>query len=222
MKFLTRLLSTDEAEDLRRAVAEAPFADGRTSAGALAARSKQNRELAEPMVQQRIESLVHARLRSSAFFVHALCGSRISPVLVNAYGTGDAYGEHVDAPLQRIGDTLFRSDFSFTVFLSPPESYGGGELLVEGAQLKGQQGEVVVYPSASLHQVKEVTHGTRIAAVGWIQSALQSPERVRVVSALDEARRALAAGAAPPQLDRAEKLLAVAHASLLQMWATIG
>ena len=143
--------------------------------------------------------------------------------MFNLYQDGGHYGTHSDAALMRLPEAnlTLRSDLSATLFLSDPEEYDGGELLIEqafGAQaVKLAAGDMVLYPASSLHQVTPVTRGQRICAISWIQSAVADGAARELLFDLDQSVQALSVGRAKddPDIDR---LIHVYH-NLVRRWA---
>ena len=140
----------------------------------------------------------------------------VTPLLFSRYHDGMEYGTHVDDPLMY----NLRSDVSFTLFLSDPATYTGGELVMEtsgGEQAyKLNRGDMIAYPSTTLHRVNPVTSGERMAAVGWSQSYVRDQNQREILWELDVARRAI--------FDKEKKsrefdIISKAHANLLRMWA---
>ena len=122
-------------------------------------------EVSAPIVRA-----IHEKLNANKIFLAAVQPKRITGTMINRYDQGMFYGKHNDAPEMN----GIRTDFSFTLFLSPPEDYDGGELVIyadcEASKIKLPAGKMVLYPTRFVHEVTEVTRGTRIAAVGWVES----------------------------------------------------
>jgi PKHD-type hydroxylase len=142
----------------------------------------------------------------------------LTPLLFSRYGDDMAYGTHVDDPVMY----GLRSDISFTLFLSPPGDYDGGELVMESTAgnqaFKPDAGQMIIYPSTTLHRVEPIKRGERWAAVGWCQSQIRDPAQREILYELDIARRTL--------FDKTGKtrefdLISKAHANLMRMWADI-
>lgn len=185
------LLGQDELDILNRQLAELPFKNGRVTASPVAQLVKNNLQLSvdiEPRIRPLVEMIVKAVERNPLFFAAAL-PHRISAPMFNRYDTGMTYGDHVDNAL--IGPDRVRSDVAVTVFLSPPQDYDGGELVVEEApgtqRIKLPAGSAVVYPATSVHRVEPVTRGTRQASIFWVQSMVRDDARRRILFDLDVA-----------------------------------
>ena len=217
MLLIADVLSAEEADRVRRGLAEAPFADGRRTAGGAARAVKANRQARGD--DDRVEPLARfvrqALERNGAFQAYAR-PARWSPVLFNRYGPGERYGAHMDDALMAEGEGLLRSDLSFTLFLSDLGAYEGGELVLEGTDgeraVKPAAGALVVYSTGALHRVEEVTAGERLAAVGWVQSLVRRADQREILFDLSRIRDATAAG--EPRL-----LLDKSIGNLLRLWA---
>jgi PKHD-type hydroxylase len=179
------------APDLARLVddlAQLKFADGAATAGEAARLVKRNAQAdADPLADQWRDRIAEAARRNELFRLAAQPKRIIGPIL-SRYRPGDRYGTHVDEPLLDGA----RADVSFTLFLSHPGSYDGGELILESAAgedaIKLPAGSAVVYPCRLLHRVAEVTRGTRFAAVGWVRSYVRSAEQREILFDLETAR----------------------------------
>ncbi|PZO58720.1 MAG: Fe2+-dependent dioxygenase [Phormidesmis priestleyi] len=186
------LLSAEAVADLIAQLEQADTVDGKTTAGWHAKTVKQNQQLdpKHPATAAMIDQ-VHQVTLKHPLFQSAARPRRIHTLRFNRYSDGMAYGRHTDSALM----SGFRSDLSFTLFLSDPDSYEGGELVVEGADseqaYKLQAGSMLVYPSSSLHRVEPVVSGVRWAAIGWVQSQVRDPAAREILFELDTARRSL-------------------------------
>lgn len=211
------VLSAEEVGTVRAALARARFVDGKATAGFAARQVKNNRQ-AEGSDRSLgpIRTLVAERILGNEVFRLAVRPKALSPLLFSRYETGMHYGSHVDDAL--MGG--MRTDVSFTLFLSDPASYDGGDLTIESAAgeeaFKLAAGALVAYSATSLHRVADVTRGTRLAAVGWARSFIRDPARRELLFDLDTARRQLFAhGGKSAEFDLVSKSLA----NLLRMWA---
>lgn len=219
---LSQVLSTEDLAELRALAQTLRWESGARTAGATAREVKHNQQArldagAGIVVRQRILDV----LRASPLLRSAARPRRFSRLLLSRTGPGGGYGTHIDNATMGSGDGLMRTDVSFTLFLSGPEDYEGGELEVERPgvlhQLKPPAGDLVLYPSTSLHRVAPVTAGERLVAVGWIQSLVPDPAQREVLLDLDNLRAALL-GSLDAQ--SAELLtLQKTQANLLRMWA---
>ena len=216
---IDQILDADALTAIRAVIAGARFRDGRETAGWHAAMVKHNRQ-ADAGDAAKAAALVEQALAQNALFQIAALPQRLGPILLNRYEPGMDYGSHVDDALMGRGAERLRSDVSFTVFLDDPNSYEGGELVIDGpageSDYKLAAGACLLYPATSLHRVAPVTRGTRHAAVGWAQSLVRSAERREMLFDLDTARRAVfeSQGKSP-----AFDLLAKTYANLLRHWA---
>ena len=211
------VLGAADLASARKAADRGAFRDGRETAGWHARLAKDN-EQADPddAALRAAADLVAGRLSHHEVFALAARPKRLAPVMISRYATGRSYGTHVDDAI--MGG--LRSDVAFTVFLSAPSEYAGGELVLErpdGEQsFKLEAGDAVVYPSTTLHRVNRVESGTRLVAVGWAQSLVRQAERRELLFDLDSARRALfAKHGKSAEFD----LLSKALSNLLREWA---
>lgn len=186
------VLKESDLASVRAAAAEGEFRDGRETAGWHARLAKDN-EQGHPADErlQRAGDLVAERLMQNDVFALAVRPKRLAPVTISRYAAGRSYGAHVDDAVMG----QLRSDVSFTVFLSDPAQYTGGELVLErpeGEQaFKLEAGDALVYPSTFLHRVERVETGTRLVAVGWAQSLIRRADHRELLFDLDTARRAI-------------------------------
>jgi PKHD-type hydroxylase len=226
LTVIDRLLDAGEVADFARRLAGAAWVDGAQSAGSRSVAVKQNLQLdrTDPLGIE-LGTVILRKLGNNALFVSASLAEVIWPPMFNRYENGGHYGTHVDSALMRLPDSArtLRSDLSATLFLSDPDSYDGGELVIEGGfggqAVKLAAGDIVLYPSSSLHQVTPVTRGSRLAAFFWIQSAVADDAARTMLFDLDQSIQALSAGrpADDPDIDR---LIHVYH-NLLRRWAVV-
>ena len=207
---------------LREALAEGSFVDGQTTAGFRAKRVKHNEQLSPKGGNRKgLDKTVLDALRRHKEFQRVALPKAIQRPLFSRYSVGMNYGLHVDdAVMGRV--RKLRSDLSVTVFLSNPDDYEGGELEMSspyGAQeVKLPAGSAVVYPSSTLHRVKPVTGGERLAAVTWVQSFVADPARREVLYDIDKVRRRL--GELDPDGDVTD-LAFKTYANLTRMWSDV-
>ena len=227
MLHLKNLLTADEVAQARALLQadDAPWIDGRRSAGEQAVQHKNNQQLAQDSASAAtLRALVLAALQRDALLLSAALPRKIFNPLFNRYG-GDAnhYGAHVDGAVlhSRASGEWVRSDLSCTLFLSEPHEYDGGELLLHDSfcpqRLKLPAGDAVLYPSTRVHEVLPVTRGVRIASFFWIESMVRSDEQRRLLFDMDMALLALR----QRHGDSAEatRLTGTYH-NLLRMWAS--
>ncbi len=209
---------------LREIIDAGEWVDGNVTSGPQAALAKRNRQLAEGSEAARAGAafVLEALGRSPLFFAAAL-PLKVFPPLFNRYEGGEDFGLHIDNAirLQRGTDFRIRSDLSATLFLDDPDSYDGGELVIEdrfGPQVvKLPAGHLVLYPASSLHRVTPVTRGVRTASFLWLQSMVRDDGERRTLFELDEAIQSVAAsnGQGDPAV---VKLTGIYH-NLLRRWA---
>jgi PKHD-type hydroxylase len=192
------ILSKAEVARFRAAMDEVSWEDGRSTAGAQSAMVKKNEQLPpDSALSRSLGEQVIKAITANPLFISAAIPLRIFPPLFNRYGIGQHFGMHVDNSVR--GDPLtglrIRTDLSVTLFLSEPEDYDGGALVVEdhyGAQrVKLPAGHLVLYPATSLHAVSAITRGVRVASFFWLQSMIRSDEARRMVFELDGAIQGL-------------------------------
>jgi PKHD-type hydroxylase len=184
---LKNILTPDEIHTARSLLDadDAPWVDGRSSAGGQALAHKRNEQLAQDSApSQQLRALVLAALQRDALFFSAALPKKIFNPLFNRYsGESNFYGDHVDGAVLRSQSTQqwVRSDISCTLFLADPDEYDGGELRIQEAHserlVKLPAGDMVLYPSSTVHQVAPVTRGARLASFFWIESMVRSTEQ---------------------------------------------
>lgn len=183
---LKNIFTPEEVQTARALLgAGAPWVDGRSSAGGQALAQKRNEQLAQDSAQSHeLRALVLAALQRDALFFSAALPKKIFNPLFNRYsGESNFYGAHVDGAVLRskAPDQWVRSDISCTLFLAEPDEYEGGELRIQEAHserhVKLPAGDMVLYPSSTVHQVAPVTRGARIASFFWIESMVRSTEQ---------------------------------------------
>jgi len=186
------VLTDSDIQALRGGLADVEFVDGKETASGQAQDVKNNLQVSkkDPKLEL-LRKLVFDRLNKNEMFSSSVRPKAISYLLFSKYEPGMAYGTHVDNPMMG----MMRTDVSFTLFLSDPDSYEGGELIIEtvsGEQpVKLPAGAMVAYPSTFLHRVAEVTEGERLAAVGWIRSYIRDSAKRELMFDLDTVRKAL-------------------------------
>lgn len=220
------LLSAAEVAEVRAIVDGGEWIDGNATSGAQSALAKRNEQLPEDSLAARqAGGLVLDALAASPLFVAAALPLKVFPPLFNRYADAQAFDTHVDNAIRirRGSDFRIRSDLSATLFLADPDSYDGGELVIEdrfGEQrIKLPAGHMVVYPASSLHRVAPVTRGCRTASFFWVQSMIRDEAARRILFELDGAVQAVAA--ASGQGDPAVVRLTGVYHNLLRMWAEI-
>lgn len=182
-------LDAADLDAARDVAARAEFVSGRQTAGRVARKAKNNLQAADSSEIRGLLALVERRLRAHPLIASAARPAAFIKLLLSRYETGMAYGRHVDNAL--IDGQ--RTDLSFTLFLSEPESYDGGELVIDDSSaeraFKLAAGSLLLYPGTTLHHVNEVTRGQRLAVVGWIESRVRSAEQREILFDLEQAMR---------------------------------
>ena len=178
------VLTDAQVARCRELMARASWVDGRVTAGHQSARAKDNLQIVEGSAEAReMGDLIVGALERNPLFISAALPQRVFPPLFNRYEPGMAFGAHVDNAVRQVTGTPFRlrTDLSTTLFLSRPDEYDGGELVVEdtyGAHsVKLPAGDLILYPATSLHRVNPVTRGARLASFFWIQSMVRDDGR---------------------------------------------
>ncbi|MBX3550282.1 MAG: Fe2+-dependent dioxygenase [Xanthobacteraceae bacterium] len=214
---IANVLNTDEVLQLRSSLESVRFLDGRATAGYAAREVKHNRQ-ADSLDRNTaaLRDLAAERILSNELFRLAARPKQLTPIMFSKYEPGMRYGNHVDDALM----SGIRADVSFTLFLSEPSSYDGGELVIDTTAgedaIKLEAGSMIVYPATSLHRVAEVTRGERLAAVGWARSLIREEAKRELLFDLDTARKRLFAREGKSE---DYDLLSKSSANLLRMWA---
>lgn len=224
--ILTIAALTDQAvlNQITELLGAQTWVDGRETAGATAKRVKDNSQANMQTAEgQKLRDILLPAITQNAVLLSAARPRRFSHLMVSKTADGGQYGAHVDNALMGAGEGRMRSDLSFTLFLSPRDNYEGGELVIHGAngtqEIAGEQGQLVLYPSTSIHEVRPVTSGERHVAVGWIESLIPDVAKREVLFDLDNIRATLRAAddADPAAMLTLDKSIA----NLLRMWAQI-
>ncbi|HEY2344491.1 MAG TPA: Fe2+-dependent dioxygenase [Xanthomonadaceae bacterium] len=222
-----KLLSEEQVRAIRAKLdaSDAPWVDGRATAGHQGARVKHNRQIDErsPLARE-LGDVVLAALERHPLFISAVLPQRVYPPLFNRYEEGMQFGNHVDGAVRLLPGSgmKIRTDVSATLFLSAPDEYDGGELLIEdtyGAHAaKLGAGDLVVYPASSLHRVAPVTRGARVACFFWAQSMVRDDGRRAMLFDLDRSIQRLNQRVAddPAMVD----LVGIYH-NLLRQWSEV-
>lgn len=218
------VLTKDEVRQFRQLLDAAEWQDGLKTAGTLARSVKRNLQLEDgSALAVELGNRILRKLGNNPLFISAALPSRIYPPKFNRYADGGTYGPHVDSAVMQVPgmSVSVRSDLSATLFLAEPDEYDGGELQIEGPfgiqAVKLEAGDMVLYPSSSLHQVTPVTAGARVASFFWIQSMVHDDSARTLLFDLDQAIQGMT-GAVAPDDPRLLKLTGVYH-NLLRLWA---
>lgn len=213
--LIKNVIAPDRVDEARRVLATASFEDGQRTAGWAAAGVKYNEQAVVSLSIEEIREDLVGSIRSNALFVMAVRPKSVMGAILSRYTEGKSYGSHVDNAMIA-GE---RADVSFTLFLSAPESYVGGELILESAlgeeAIKPEAGTLFAYPSTMLHRVAPVTRGERLALVGWVRSHVRDAARRELLFDLATVERVLFAEHGKT---REFDLVARSHANLLRMW----
>lgn len=223
MLKIPSLLTKEQVAGVRKRLDAAQWVDGRVTAGEQSGKVKRNLQLPPDSRDGReIGDLILDALSVSPLFVSAALPLKVFPPLFNRYEGGGNFGNHVDNAIRHIPGTphRIRTDLSATLFLSAPDEYDGGELVVEDSygthSVKLDAGDMVLYPSSSLHRVTAVTRGARIASFFWIQSMVREDGQRRILYELDQSIQKL--GTDVPDHPTIVELTSIYH-NLLRRWA---
>jgi len=224
---IPQVFSKAEVAALRARLDAGPWADGNATSGHQSATAKKNLQLPEESdVAKEVSALVVQALNANPMFVAAALPHTIFPPLFNRYEGGDQFGLHVDNAIRQSrngGAILIRSDLSATLFLSEPEDYDGGELIIEemyGSQaIKLPAGDLVLYPSKSLHRVTPVTRGARVSSFMWMQSLVRDDADRETLFRLDIATQRVASEKGAK--DQAVIELTGVYHNLLRRWTEV-
>jgi PKHD-type hydroxylase len=222
MLHIPGVLNAEQVRAMRARLVASDWIDGRASVGTQGAQVKRNRQLAEgsPLAVE-LGQVVSSTLMAHPQFFSAVLPLRILPPFFNSYAGGEHYGPHVDGAIRaQRGGSPVRADVSCTVFLSDPDEYDGGELAVVDTygthEVKLPAGDAIVYASSSVHEVRPVTRGERVASFLWVQSMVRDDGRRAMLFELDTTIQALRA-----QHGDGPALVALTghYHNLLRMWA---
>ena len=224
---IPEVFSKAEVKALRERLDAGPWADGNMTSGHQSATAKRNQQLPEDCaVAREVSALIVQALNANPMFVAAALPHTIFPPLFNRYQGGGEFGLHVDNAIRQSrdgGGVRIRSDLSATLFLSEPEEYDGGELLIEemyGAQaIKLPAGDLVLYPSKSLHRVTPVTRGARVSSFMWMQSLVRDDADRETLFRLDVAIQRVNLDKGPK--DPAVIELTGVYHNLLRRWSEV-
>lgn len=222
---ISNLFSKDEVNAIRHQLQQANWQQGRLTAGYFASHVKSNEQLSEedPFVIELGDEIINRLSRHPLFFSAAL-PHKVFPPMFNRYSDGGTYGFHVDNAIRKPATSSIkvRSDVSSTLFFSEPDEYEGGELIIQDTygeqRVKLPAGDLILYPSTSLHQVAPVTRGARYASFLWTQSMVRSDEQRRLLFEMDTAIQQLA-----KEMPNHPSLLTLMgnYHNLLRQWAEV-
>lgn len=218
MLVIESVLTAAEAAALCAEAQSLPFQDGKLTAGRFAQSVKSNDQAADSPAREAIFEKVSQALRANMLFQSAARPFAVSKFILSRYRVGQTYGLHVDNAM--MGN--LRTDLSFTLFLTPPETYDGGALIVEdrfeSRAVKLAAGDMILYASGTLHRVEPVQSGERIAVVGWLQSLIRDDKQREILFDLDGAVEAAhTEGGKSALFDTLSKT----RSNLIRMWAGV-
>jgi len=220
---IPNVLDKEEISVIQDLMATANFREGTASAGSEAKRVKNNHEMFISEIEtQRLNNLVMGRLLQNPTYIAAAFAAKIAAPYYAKYTAGMYYGNHVDDPVMGPPNQRYRSDISITIFLNAPDTYDGGELVINtpfGEQkVKLNAGDAVLYPSSSTHRVAEVTRGERLVAVTWLQSTVRDPAKREILYNLSQVRETMIQNAGG---SKETEQLSNAYMNLMRMWSDI-
>lgn len=223
---VSNVLIAEELARIGEGLASASFSDGSATAGWHAREVKRNLQLGVGAPgYEALSNIIRAALGRNALLQSAVRPRIAMPVLFNRHEQGMHYGNHVDDAVMLIpggGGRAVRTDVAITIFLSPPQSYAGGELVVESGgtaqRFKLEAGAAIAYPANSLHRVEPVTDGVRMAAIIWLQSEIRHANQREILFDLDTAARSVFASEGK---SKTFDLLSKSHSNLLRLWAEL-
>ncbi len=221
---IPQALSAEQVKTLRARLdaAGAAWVDGRATAGRQGAPVKNNQQIAEDSaIARELGDVILGALERNPTFISATLPSRVYPPMFNRYEGGMHFGDHIDNAVRLLPGSAekIRTDVSITLFLSAPQDYDGGELIIEDTYgqhaVKLPAGDAIVYPSSSLHRVAPVTRGVRVASFFWVQSLVRDDAQRALLFDLDNVIRAVGGSAGEGTHAR----LAGVYHNLLRMWS---
>jgi PKHD-type hydroxylase len=225
---IPQMFSRQQVAEARQQLLAAEWIDGRVTAGYQAQEVKRNQQIPEGSpVHQAVGEMVLKSLARSARFMSAALPLRVFPPMFNSYAGGQTFGTHVDTAIRqdvRTGQRI-RTDLSATLFLTEPDEYDGGELIVEDSygthSVKLPAGDMVLYPATTLHRVEPVTRGARVSSFFWVQSMIRDDGQRTLLFDLDTAIQRIAASdtAQAPGIKESSVQLTGVYHNLLRQWA---
>ena len=222
---IPEVLTGEEVAGCRKLLETEGWVDGRITAGHQSARTKDNLQLPEDREEaKKLGDIILAALEKSPLFMSAALPLKVFPPLFNRYQNGQSFGNHVDNAIRQVTGTphRVRTDLSATLFFSDPSEYDGGELVVEDTygvhSVKLPAGHLILYPASSLHHVRPVTRGARLASFFWIQSMVRDDGERTILFDLDVAIQRLNADV--PEHPSIVELTSLYH-NLLRRWADV-
>jgi PKHD-type hydroxylase len=223
---IPEILSKAQVQEARERLLAANWTDGKATAGYQSAKEKNNLQLPEDSSEARqLGDMILTALARNSLFLSAALPARTFPPLFNCYQGGRSFGVHVDNAIRQVPGThvRIRTDLSMTLFLSEPEEYDGGELIIEDTygthRVKLPAGDMLLYPATSLHRVTPVMEGRRLASFFWVQSMIASDERRSLLFDMDMAIQKLRV-----RLNDSSEVVQLTNVyhNLLRQWAQTG
>ena len=220
------LLSADQLAEVRRLIDDGQWGDGKTTAGRQSELAKHNLQLPSSDANATLAGeIILAALAANGLFMSAALPHRVFPPLFNRYDAdgGHGFDKHVDNAVRYLpdGSGKIRTDLSATVFLCAPDEYDGGELIVDDTYgehaVKLSAGDMILYPSTSLHRVEPVTRGSRVASFFWIQSMVRDDGQRALLLEMDASIRTIAGKLGDS--DASVVALTGTYHNLLRRWA---
>ncbi|NMR25388.1 MULTISPECIES: Fe2+-dependent dioxygenase [Pseudoalteromonas] len=219
---IPNILNQQQISECQELLHNTQWIDGNTTAGHQAKQAKNNVQLAQDNpIAADIGAFILNQLSQNQTFMAATLPNKIYPPMFNCYQNGGTFGDHIDNAIRNISGTgiKVRTDVSCTLFLNDPSSYEGGELVIQDTygqqRVKFAAGDLVIYPSTSMHHVTPVTKGQRLASFFWLQSLIRSDDQRRILYDLDLSIQALTQQ--NPQQEELVRLTGVYH-NLLRQW----
>ena len=227
LQVIPQIFSKDKVRELRARLDGAEWVDGRVTAGHQSAQAKKNAQIPEehPIAREVGEQILQVLGRHPLFRSSAL-PLKVFPPLFNRYAGGQTFGTHVDNSIRTHHATggRIRTDLSCTLFFSEPDEYDGGELVIEDTygskSVKLPAGDMILYPSTSLHHVMPVTRGARVASFFWLQSMIRQDAHRTLLFDLDSAIQRITLSTEPAVQESVVQLTGVYH-NLLRQWAEL-
>ena len=222
---IPEVLPKSRVAHLRGVIDSGEWVDGNITSGAQSAQAKKNEQLAgnSPQAQQAGHVILDA-LQTNPLFISAALPHKVYPPLFNRYQGGQNFGNHVDNSIRPLpgSDFRIRTDLSATLFLAEPDTYDGGELIIDDTYgshtVKLDAGDMVLYPSSSLHRVTPVTRGARVASFFWLQSMIRDDGQRTLLFEMDTSIQNLATS--NPDHPSVVQLTGVYH-NLVRRWADV-
>lgn len=215
------LLKSNELQMIDNILSTAEFVDGSSTASDAAKAVKNNKQLPEGLPLIQIQNIIQQAISSSPLIQAAIMPVMVLPALVSSYTGGMSYGWHVDSPLMGANPTI-RTDVGMTIFLSDPESYEGGDLVIQSpsgpVSVKMAKGDAIIYPTTRLHGVAPVESGNRIVAVSWMQCAIRNSDQRELLFQLRSVQESIYQ---KDPLSTENQMLQQIYSNLLRQWCEL-